>query len=51
MRFKDEIKPITVWMDEDKISNEVKRKIEEISKIPFTTIRQKTNYVFVKEEF
>lgn len=50
MGFKDEIEPITDWIDEDKIDNEIKRKIEEISKNPFTTVRQKTNYVFVKEE-
>ena len=28
MGFKDEIKPITNWMDEDKISEEDKKKIE-----------------------
>ena len=50
MGFKDEIKPITNWMDEDKISEEDKKKIEEIKKQPFTRVRQKTEYVFVKEE-
>lgn len=29
MGFKDEITPITNWMDEDKISEEDKKKIEE----------------------
>ena len=50
MGFKDVIKPITNWMDEDKISEEYKKKIEEIKKQPFTRVRQKTEYVFVKEE-
>lgn len=48
--FKDEITPITNWMDEDKIREEDKKKIEETKKRPFTRIRQKTEYVFVKEE-
>lgn len=50
MDFKDEITPITNWMDEDKISEEDKKKIEEIKKQSFTRVRQKTEYVFVKEE-
>ena len=37
-------------MDEDKISEEYKKKIEETKKQPFTRVRQKTEYVFVKEE-
>ena len=51
MGFKDEITPITNWMDEDKISEEDKKKIEETKKQPFTRVRQKTEYVFVKEEY
>lgn len=50
MGFKDEIKPITDWIEEDKISEEDKKKIEETKKLPFTRVRQKTEYVFAKEE-
>lgn len=50
MGFKDEITPITNWIDEDKISEEDKKKIEETKNDLFTRVRQKTKYVFVKEE-
>lgn len=33
--FKDEITPITNWMDEDKIREEDKKKIEETKKTTF----------------
>ena len=50
MGFKDKITFITDWLEEDEINDEVKKKIEEILAMPFTTVQQKVNYIFVKEE-
>ena len=50
MGFKDEIKPITDWIEEDKISEEDKKKIEEVENNLWTDLIKKEDYVFVKEE-
>ena len=50
MCFKDEIKPITDWIEEDKISEEDKKKIEEVENNLWTDLIKKEDYIFVKEE-
>jgi hypothetical protein len=50
MGFKDEIKPITDWIEEDKISEEDKKKIEEVENNLWTDLIKKEDYIFAKEE-
>ena len=46
MGFKDDITPITNWMDEDKISEEDKKKIEETKKTTFYKSTAKNRICF-----
>ena len=50
MGFKDEINPITDWIEEDKIGEEDKKKIEEVENNLWTDLIKKEDYIFVKEE-
>lgn len=50
MSFKDNLIPITDWIEEDKISEENKKKIEEVEGNLWADLIQKENYIFVKEE-
>lgn len=50
MNFKDEINPITDWIEEDKINEEDKKKIEEVENNLWTDLIKKEDCIFVKEE-
>ena len=50
MSFKDEITPITNWIEEDKISEKDKEKIKEVENNLWTDLIKKEDYIFVKEE-